>query len=145
MCRAVRLANPKSITIAVPPHAGGFTVWPGSHAPLYHAHTDEWHWSPTDDNQSVFDALVETIQPAEIVGRAGDVCFMHGRTIHSAGQHYSPGVLRMAMFADFQQQRPSYPEDTMHPSSHKLQWWHDSRQYREPSPVHKDMWASWLI
>eukprot|EP01045_Picozoa_sp_COSAG04_P048139 COSAG04_NODE_18313_length_445_cov_3.476879_2_plen_50_part_01 len=49
------------------------------------------------------------------------------------------------MFADFQQQRPSYPEDTMHPSSNKLQWWHDSREYVVPSPVHKDMWASWLI
>ena len=47
----------------------------------------------------------------------GDVCFMHGRTMHSQGQFLTQDSVRMAMFADFQQEREIYPEFTKHPSS----------------------------
>jgi hypothetical protein len=97
--------------------------------------------------------IIATTQPAEIVGRAGDVCFMHGRTVHSGGQHFNPEVVRMAMFADFQQERPyrtdtGNPPDrtwTIQPNSGFNQWWHDSRRYVEDCPIQKDMWASWKI
>ena len=108
----------------VAPSSGGFTVWPTSHVAMYRAHTDEWHWSATADNQATFDAQVAAIQPAEIVGKAGDVCFMHGRMIHSGGVHKNPDMVRLAMFADFQQARPSFqhPEGNCHPNNGLPQW-----------------------
>lgn len=42
---------------------------------------------------------------------------MHGRTMHSQGLFLTQDSVRMAMFADFQQEREIYPEFTKHPSS----------------------------
>ena len=70
---------------------------------------------------------------------------MHGRTIHSAGAHRRLDTVRLLMFADFQQQRPSVPGLTRHPSSGFTQWWHDSRQYAVGCPTQPDMWASWPL
>ena len=44
---------------------GGFTVWPKSHVRLYHTHTDEWHWSPTDENEAALNNIIATTQVSQ--------------------------------------------------------------------------------
>jgi hypothetical protein len=68
----------------VPPHCGGFHVWPGSPQRLWP------YWETSQGNEksvegeaaykAELDAIRQTVAPAEIVGKAGDVCFWHHRS-----------------------------------------------------------------
>ncbi len=127
----------------VPARNGGFTVYPGSHRVMHHAHKYEANWSPEDEFGNCVRKVVREIQPYEFVGDAGDVMFWHGRLIHSAGIHSGDRV-RWAVFADFSHDRPTLSDDE-HRELGQYEWFKDTKLFRNDQPVIPDMWRSWNI
>ena len=87
---------------------GGFTIWPGSAALLYPTSAEALNWVATEQSERVGKQIVETIEPVEFVGKAGDVLLMHGWTVHSAGLHYC-GNIRAAVIQDINKVRKRGP------------------------------------
>lgn len=95
----------------VPAHSGGTTIWPGSPQMLYECFETEHQcgFTPNESYQAKFARIIQTVQPVEFVGSAGDVMFMHPAMIHSAGvnsaEHGSGGP-RLATIMEWQCARP---------------------------------------
>jgi ectoine hydroxylase-related dioxygenase (phytanoyl-CoA dioxygenase family) len=107
-----------------------------------------------------------TVTPVEIAAEAGDCCFWHPRSAHSAGMNTS-SHLRIVVPCDFQQDKPTEekppysgfslrqakatgkslsPEPSGMKEELRLQWWIDTREFSAPdSPPRPDMWEDWEI
>ena len=127
----------------VPPRSGGFTVYPGSHILMFHAHKYEANWSPTDAFNNAMREVVKTITPVEFVGQRGDVVFWHGRTVHSAGVHIGDSI-RWAVFADFTEDREILDADT-HRELGLYEWFKDAKLFKNDAEVSDDMWQNWRL
>ena len=88
----------------VDPLSGGFTIYPASAQRLYPTSSQALNWAPTERSQQVMDDIVTNAQPLEFVGKAGDVLFCHGWTVHSAGIHEGSNI-RIAAIHDFNKVR----------------------------------------
>ena len=127
----------------VPPRNGGFTVYPGSHRVMHHAHKYEANWSPVEEFGNHVRVVVREIEPYEFVGEAGDVIFWHGRLIHSAGIHTGDRI-RWAVFADFSHDRTTLSEKE-HRQLGQYEWYKDTQLFKNDLPVTQDMWRSWNV
>lgn len=127
----------------VKPRNGGFTVYPGSHRIMFHAHRYAANWSPQPAFRDSVRRVVDEIQPVELIGNAGDVIFWHGRTVHSAGIHTGDDI-RWAVFADF-----TRDFETLDPDEHRAlgqyEWFKDAKLFRDDALAGADMWQHWAI
>ncbi len=98
----------------IPPHSGGFTVWPGSHTRIWQEqwkafqegekHTDK-HLSVRKAGgytDPVIGQIKKDTQPVECYGPAGTVVLWHTKILHIAGQNTSTNVIRQATIYGFQ-------------------------------------------
>lgn len=127
----------------VPPRNGGFTVYPGAHRIMYHAHACESNWSPRPEYTDYLRRAVEETTPVELVGNAGDVIFWHGRMVHTAGIHVGSQI-RWAVFGDYSQDRQCLSEDE-HRKLGQYEWFKDTQLFRDDPAPSTDMWKSWNI
>ncbi len=149
-----------------PPHGGGFTLWPGSHRSCYYHMETEYNMEPKEGYDELLAEIKATVTPVEIAGEAGDCCFWHPRSVHSAGANTS-SQLRIVVPCDFQQDRPTEwlppyarmslararatgkslsPEISGQRGGLRLQWWIDTHEFSAPdSPPRRDMWEDWEI
>lgn len=137
----------------VPPHCGGFTIWPGSHH-IVHPHCDTVHGPVGPDHAEAYarardDALRETT-PVEFSGNAGDVIFWHPRLLHSGGINRSADrerpVLRLIVPCDFQREGFSFFDDLVDGPGPNHQWWIDTRNFHEDVPPMPDnIWDGWAF
>lgn len=125
----------------VAPRSGGFTVYPGSHKTLFHAHQYEANWSPRANFRDAMAQVVAEIAPLELVGGKGDVIFWHGRLVHSASVNRGERI-RWAVFADF-----THDHETLTAEEHKrlgqFEWFKDAKLFRNDREVGADMWRGW--
>ena len=101
--------NPTELIAAViledtQPENGGFTIYPGSAQALYPTSAQALNWVATERSPAAMDHIKANVQPIEFTGKAGDVLFCHGWTVHSAGIHEGKRI-RMAAFQDFNRVR----------------------------------------
>ena len=89
----------------VPPHSGGFTIFPTSPQLLYPTSEQALNWVATEASVGAVDRLKAEVQPVEFTGRAGDTIFAHGLVVHTAGLH-DTDRLRLAIIQDFNKVRP---------------------------------------
>ena len=137
----------------VPPHCGGFTVWPGSHymSHLYHRTV----YGPLDPELAepytkARDDVLREITPVEFSGKAGDVLFWHPRLIHGPGVNYSADhdrpVVRYIVPCEYQRDGLTSFFNLSHGPAPNRQWWVDTRNFREDVPVTEDnMWDGWAF
>ena len=138
----------------IPPHSGGFTVWPGSHIQM-HLHWDSVHGSTISDEKEdsyplARDHVLRAIRPVEFSGSAGDVVFWHPRLIHSAGVNHSmeegKPIVRVIVPCDYQRKGLSYFDDLIYGPGPAYQYWVDTRNFREDVASAPDnMWSNWAI
>ena len=86
------------------PRSGGFTFFPGSAPLLYPSSAQALNWVATEHSVGPMEEIGAKIKPLEFTGKAGDVLFCHGLTVHSAGLQES-GRIRMAAILDFNKVR----------------------------------------
>lgn len=142
------------IVDSIPPHAGGFTVWPGSHKRL-HLHWDTVHGGTISDEKSegfrlTRDAILREVTPVELTGEAGDVIFWHARLLHSAGINLSAEsdnpLVRVIVPCDYQRDDRTYFDDNQFGPGADYQWWVDTRNFREDvAPTENNLWSDWAI
>jgi hypothetical protein len=102
-------ANPIELMAAVilediGPREGGFTVFPRSAQGLYSTSAQAHNWVATKRSEAAMDDIKVNVTPLEFTGKAGDVLFCHGLTVHSAGLQEG-GRIRMASILDFNRAR----------------------------------------
>ena len=139
---------------SIPPRAGGFTVWPGSHLRLH------MHWDTvlggriSNENSEGYrqerDAILSKVVPVELTGEAGDVIFWHPRLLHSAGINHSAEwdepLVRVIVPCDYQQDHHTYFDDDEFGPGPDYQWWVDTRNFREDvAPSKVNLWSHWGI
>ena len=127
----------------VPPRSGGFTVYPGSHKIMSHAHAEQSNWSPLANFADYIKQVVREIKPVELKGEPGDVIFWHGRTVHSSGIHIGSNI-RWALFGDLMRDEPVLSDDE-HRAVGQYEWFKDTRLLRHDSPVTGDLWQNWRL
>ncbi len=138
----------------VPPHGGGFTVYPGSHKALFHAHRFAANWSPLPHFAEVMREVATETAPLELTGSKGDVVFWHGRLVHSAGVHFGQHI-RWAVFADFTHNGETLSDDE-HRALGQFEWFKDTRLLRsdietttcegKDDDAHPEaMWRGWRL
>ena len=125
----------------VPPHGGAFTVYPGSHKRLFHAHRYEANWSPLETFRDALAQVVAEVVPLELVGDKGDVIFWHGRLVHSPSVN-SGERIRWAVFADFTHDRETLSAEE-HRRLGQFEWFKDTQLFRDDFCVSADMWRGW--
>jgi hypothetical protein len=137
----------------VPPHCGGFTVWPGSHH-ILHPHSETTYGSRGADNAEAFaqarDEVLRNITPVEFTGQAGDVLFWYSRLAHSGGVNYSADherpVVRLIVPCDYQRDGFTFFDDPVEGPGPNHQWWVDTRNFREDVPPTPDnIWDGWAF
>ena len=137
----------------VPPHCGGFTVWPGSHHYIYpHCDTAQGPIGQyrADGYGQARDRSLREITPVESTGRAGDVMFWHPRLLHSAGVNYSAEhdrqILRLVIPCDYQHDGLTYFDDLVEGPGPNHQWWVDTRNFEEDiPPTPENIWHGWAF
>ena len=127
----------------VPPRGGGFTVYPGSHKIMSHAHAKQSNWSPLPNFSDYIKQVVREIRPVELIGEPGDVIFWHGRTVHSSGIHIGSNI-RWALFGDLMRDEPVLSEDE-HRAVGQYEWFKDTRLLRDDAAVSNDLWHNWRL
>ena len=127
----------------VPPHNGGFTLYPGSHRIMHEAHETEANWSPRPSYRDAIRKVAQQIRPVEFAAVAGTVIFWHGRMVHSSGIH-TGNRIRWAVFADFSQNRETLSPDE-HRTCGQFEWFKDTKLFRHDTPVSEDMWQNWNV
>jgi hypothetical protein len=137
----------------VPPHCGGFTVWPGSHymCHLYHRTV----YGPLDPElaepySKARDDVLREVTPVEFHGKKGDVLFWHPRLIHGPGVNYSADhdrpVVRYIVPCEYQRDGTTPFFNLSHGPAPNRQWWVDTRNFREDVPATEDnMWDGWAF
>ncbi len=101
--------NPTELLVSmiledIDPREGGFTLYPGSAQMLYPTSAQALNWVATEHSPAAMDDIKANVQPIEFTGKAGDVVFCHGWTVHSAGIHDGKRI-RMAAFHDLNKVR----------------------------------------
>lgn len=102
----------------VPPRAGGFTVWPGSHwrvAEFFGDHDLEEY--SNDDTRSV---VGDRCEPFEVVGDAGTVVLWHDKLVHTGGKNLGR-CPRVAAFSRFV--RSDVEETMREAASNPFRYW----------------------
>lgn len=127
----------------VPSRSGGFTVYPGSHKLMFHAHETESNWSPLPSYDDLMRNVVAEIEPLELIGDKGAVIFWHGRCVHSSGIHIGDNI-RWAVFADFTQNREVL-SDAEHKHLGQYEWFKDTKLFKDDPRVGPDMWHNWNV
>ena len=128
----------------VPPRNGGFTVYPGSHKVMFHAHKYAANWSPLPAFRDALRKVVDEIRPWELPGRKGDVIFWHGRAVHSPGVHVGDRI-RWAVFADFTHDRETLTAEE-HRALGQFEWFKDAKLFRQDHEAGKGgMWRGWRL
>jgi hypothetical protein len=149
-----------------PPNGGGFTLWPGSHRSCYYHMETEYNMESKAGYAELIAEIKATVTPVEIAAEAGDCCFWHPRSAHSAGVNTS-SHLRIVVPCDFQKDKPTEswppysgfstrtakaagkslsPEHSGMEGGLRMQWWIDTREFSAPdSPPRSDMWEDWEI
>jgi len=137
----------------VPPHCGGFTIWPGSHymSHVYHKTV----YGPLDPDRSdeymkARDDVLKQVAPVEFHGKAGDVVFWHPRLVHGPGVNYSAEhdqqVVRYIVPCEFQKDGLTSYFNLSHGPAPNRQWWVDSKNFREDVPATmENMWEGWAF
>jgi hypothetical protein len=137
----------------VPPHCGGFTIWPGSHhmSHVYHRTV----YGPLDDDRAeeyvkARDDVLKQVTPVEFHGKAGDVVFWHPRLVHGAGVNYSADhdqpVVRYIVPCEYQRDGLTSYFNLSHGPAPNRQWWVDTRNFREDVPTTEDnVWDGWAF
>jgi hypothetical protein len=137
----------------IPPHSGGFTIWPGSHH-VVHPHADTAHGSMGPDRVEAYalarDAALRKITPVEFPGSAGDVIFWHPRLMHSGGTNRSADrdqpVLRLIVPCDYQRADRTFFDDLVDGPGPNHQWWVDTRNFHEDvPPTPENIWDGWAF
>jgi hypothetical protein len=137
----------------VPPHSGGFTIWPGSHYMSHGYHTTVH--GPLDPERADGyakdrDDLLRKVKPVEFSGKAGDVLFWHPRLIHGPGvncsaDHDHPAV-RYIVPCEYQPDGLISYFNLSHGPAPNRQWWVDTRNFREDVPATPDnVWDRWAF
>jgi len=137
----------------VPPHSGGFTIWPGSHFMSHRYHSTVY--GPLDPDLAeqyvkARDDVLSTITPVEFSGKAGDVVFWHPRLVHAPGVNRSADhdrpVVRYIVPCEYQKDGLTSYFNLSHGPAPNRQWWVDTRNFREDVPVTEDnMWDGWAF
>lgn len=139
----------------VPPRGGGFTVYPGSHKALFHAHRFSANWSPLPRFADTMRQVIQETVPLELTGCRGDVIFWHGRAVHSSGPHFGRHI-RWAVFADFMQEGETLSDDE-HRALGLFEWFKDTKLLRHDVETaagagaeaadgrHHPMWRGWRL
>ena len=127
----------------VPPRGGGFTVYPGSHKIMSHAHSEQSNWSPLPTFSDYIKQVVRDVKPVELIGEPGDVIFWHGRTVHSSGIHIGTNI-RWALFGDLMRDEPVLSEDE-HRAVGQYEWFKDTRLLQDDAGVSYDLWNNWRL
>jgi hypothetical protein len=137
----------------VPPHGGGFTVWPGSHL-LVHPHSDTIQGPIGPDNAAAFalsrDEALRKTTPIEFTGKAGDVLFWHPKLLHSGGINSSADrdqpVLRLIVPCDYQRDDFTFYDNLVDGPGPVHQWWCDTRNFHEdPIATPENIWDGWTF
>ncbi|MDA0711172.1 MAG: phytanoyl-CoA dioxygenase family protein [bacterium] len=137
----------------VPPHCGGFTVWPGSHH-VVHPHCSSTHGPVKADRAQAYalarDQALRDITPVELSGRAGDVIFWHPRLLHSGGNNLSAGsdrpILRVIVPCDYQRDGLDFFDDPIEGPGPNHQWWVDTRNFHSDGlPTAANIWDGWVF
>ena len=127
----------------VGPRAGGFTVYPGSHARMFREHRYESNWSPLPSYDSAIAEVAATVEPLELTAASGSVIFWHGRLVHSGGFHFGRDI-RWAAFADYTHDRPTLTDDE-HRALGLYEWFKDVKLFRDDFEASSDPWCHWAI
>ena len=137
----------------VPPHSGGFTIWPGSHYMSHLYHTTVY--GPLDPDlaepySKARDNVLREIAPVEFSGKAGDVVFWHPRLVHGGGVNRSAErdrpVVRLVVPCEYQRDGMTPYFNLSHGPAPNRQWWVDTRNFREDVPATADnMWDGWAF
>ncbi|MBS10303.1 MAG: hypothetical protein CME19_01705 [Gemmatimonadetes bacterium] len=137
----------------VPPHCGGFTIWPGSHhmSHVYHRTI----YGPLDDDQAddyvrARDEILDSVTPVQFHGTAGDVVFWHPRLVHGPGINYSAEydkpIIRYIVPCEYQRDGKTYYFNMSHGPAPNRQWWVDTKNFREDVPATDDnIWDEWAF
>ena len=127
----------------VPPNSGGFTVWPGSHEPIWR---EQWKAfkegeEHTDKHLTVRKAggytdpvirqIKEDTQPFDCHGPSGTVILWHTKILHIAGQNASNDVIRQATIYGFKKTPESLPDPLVVDSTNGDIWRDWSDEVRE--------------
>lgn len=137
----------------IAPHCGGFTVWPGSHRLLHPHYTTVFGNKRHPDKEGAWaearNEAIGDITPVEFPGKSGDVVFWHPRLIHSPGINLSAELgkpaVRYVIPCDYQRDGLTLYEPEWGPNW-ELQWWVDTRNYREDVPATPDnIWDDWAF
>ena len=107
----------------LPPAGGGFTVWPGSHIPIWEGqwaafkegekHTDkhlEVRKAGGYADPAILRARAET-EPVDTYGSAGTVVLWHTKILHMAGQNTTRDVIRQATIYGYLKTPAAVPDD----------------------------------
>lgn len=137
----------------VPPHCGGFTIWPGSHymSHVYHRTV----YGPLDDDQAdtyvrARDDILKRVTPVQFHGTPGDVVFWHPRLVHGPGINYSAEhkepVIRYIVPCEYQHDGLTPYFNLSHGPAPNRQWWVDTKNFREDIPATEDnIWDDWAF
>ncbi len=137
----------------VPPHCGGFTIWPGSHhmSHVYHRTV----YGPLDDDRAeqyvkARDDVLNQVTPVSFHGKAGDVVFWHPRLVHGPGVNHSADhdrpVVRYIVPCEYQRDGLTSYFNLSHGPAPNRQWWVDTRNFREDVPATEDnVWDGWAF
>jgi len=137
----------------VPPHCGGFTIWPGSHymSHIYHRTV----YGPLDPERAeaymkARDEVLKNTTPVQFHGEAGDVVFWHPRLIHGPGINYSAEhdkqFVRYIVPCEYQKDGLTYYFNMSHGPAPNRQWWVDTKNFREDVPAtEENMWDGWAF
>ncbi len=107
----------------LPPASGGFTVWPGSHVPIW-----EGQWAAFKDGEKHTDKHLENrraggytdpailrakaeIDPVDTHGPAGTVVLWHTKILHMAGQNRSADIIRQATIYGYMKTPEALPDE----------------------------------
>lgn len=138
----------------IPPHCGGFALWPGSHIRLHccwdNVHGSTITGSNVQDYPKVRDQILMDTTPVEFSGKAGDVVFWHPRLLHSAGVNCSAEegnpIVRVLIPCDYQRAGLSYYDDLEFGPGPMYQYWVDTRNFREDvRATPSNMWSDWNV
>ncbi len=137
----------------VPPHCGGFTIWPGSHYMSHVYHTTVYGPLDPDLSEQYFkarDGVLREVTPVEFSGKAGDVLFWHPRLLHGPGVNYSADhdrpVVRYIVPCEYQRDGLTSYFNLSHGPAPNRQWWVDTRNFREDVLATVDnMWDGWAF
>jgi len=137
----------------IPPHCGGFTIWPGSHH-IVHPHCTTVQGPIGPDHADAYglarDRALREITPVEFPGQAGDVIFWHPRLLHSGGINRSADserpILRLIVPCDFQRDGMRFFDDLVEGPGPNHQWWVDTRNFHDDVPPTADnLWDGWAF